>query len=350
MVQPQNDESIDPAATVVTKMREQGISSLPRNYELVYQFLNTSNAALIREYAALGQRPTQSQLDEVGRKFLPHHHGTNAAGVTRDRISDEMKGMIRLLKQDQSKLQRYSNLLGETSSRISGKTEPSLDALNGFFKTLSSATGDTIDKSDAIIHEMVDRAKELAQLKSELEEYKHQAATDPITKLSNRRAFDQRLSAIYDDKQSAMYHALLVADIDHFKMFNDTYGHQVGDRVLSVAATMMKNALEKDVFLARTGGEEFAVILSDTSLGAASEVAERIRRAIESTPLKNHNEGVDCGSITMTFGLCMAADASSAEELYKKADMVLYEAKNSGRNQVKVYTPKMKRAWAFLKR
>jgi len=350
VVQSQNLESIDPASTVITKMREEGISSLPRNYELVYQFLNTSNAALIREFGALGRRPSQSQLDDVGKKFLPHHHGASAVDLTRERISDEMQDMIRLFKQDQSKLQKYSNLLGETSSRISEKSAPSIDGLDGLFKILSSATGDTIEKSKAVIHQMVERTKELDQLKTELEEYKRLASTDAITRLSNRRAFDDRLSAIYDNNQGATDHALLVADIDHFKTFNDTYGHQVGDRVLSVTAAMMKKTLSSDVFIARTGGEEFAVILDDTSLDAAKEIGERIRLAIESTPLKNHNGGVDCGRITMTFGLCMAADASSAEELYRKADMVLYQAKNAGRNQLKTYTPKMKKVRAFFKR
>jgi diguanylate cyclase len=350
VIQSQNAEGIDPAATVITKMREQGISSLPRNYELVYQFLNTSNAALIREFAALGRRPTQLQLDDIGRKFLPHHHGASAVEQTRERISDEMQGMIRLFKQDQSKLQKYSNLLGETSSRMSEKSAPGRDVLGELVEVLSSATGDTMEKSEAVANQMVERAKEMAQLKAELEEYKRLATTDPVTRLSNRRAFDERLSAIYADKQSAMYHALVVADIDHFKMFNDTYGHQVGDRVLSVTAAMMKSTLGKDVFIARTGGEEFAVILDDTSLGAAMEIAERIRVAIEATPLKNHNDGQDCGRITMTFGLCMALDASSADELYSNADTALYEAKNTGRNQVKIYTPKMKKKWAFFKR
>lgn len=350
MIQSQNVEGIDPAATVITKMREQGISSLPRNYELVYQFLNTSNAALIREYAALGRRPTQSQLDDIGRKFLPHHHGASAVEQTRERISDEMQGMIRLFKKDQSALKKYSNLLGETSSRISEKSAPSLDVMGDLIKVLSSATGDTMEKSEAVVHQMVERAKEMVQLKSELEEYKRLATTDTITRLSNRRAFDERLSAIYEDKQRAMYHALLVADIDHFKVFNDTYGHQVGDRVLSVTGSVMKNSVSKDAFIARTGGEEFAVILDDTSLSAAMEIAEHIRLAIEATPLKNHNDGLDCGRLTMTFGLCMALDASSAAELYSNADMALYEAKKTGRNQVKVFTPKMKKKWGFFKR
>lgn len=350
MVHSPNSEGIDPATTVTTMMREQGISSLPRNYDLVYQFLNTSNATLIRDFSALGRRPTQSQLDDVGKKFLPHHHASSTVALNGKRVSDEMKGMIHRFKQDQSMLERYSNLLGETSSRMSGKRAPAPDVLDGLARTLSSATGDTRKKSQAIVHQMNEHAREMAALKAELEEYKRLASTDPITRLSNRRAFDERLSAIYADEKSPGHHALLVADIDHFKSFNDTYGHQVGDRVLSVAAAMMKNALGTEVFIARTGGEEFAIILDRTSLDAAAETAERIRLTIESTPLKDHHDGLDCGHITMSFGLCMAIDTSSAEELYKKADMVLYEAKQSGRNQLKIYTPKMKRMRAFFKR
>ncbi|MDF1607811.1 GGDEF domain-containing protein [Hoeflea sp. YIM 152468] len=350
MVHTHNPEGIDPATTVTMIMREQGISSLPRNYELVYQFLNTSNAALIRDYSALGRRPTQSQLDDVGKKFLPHHHGARTVERARDRVSDEIRGMIHLFKQDQSMLERYSTLLGETSSQMSGARTPGPDALNGLARTLSSATGETQTKSQAFVDQMNAHAREMAALRAELEEYKRLASTDPVTRLSNRRAFDQRLAAIYADETSPGHHALLVTDIDHFKSFNDTYGHQVGDRVLSVAAAMMQNVLGADVFLARTGGEEFAIILDRTNLQAAADIAERIRLAIQSTPLKNQHDGVDCGGITMSFGLCMAIDTSSAEELYKKADMALYEAKKSGRNQLKIYTPTMKRVRAFFKR
>lgn len=348
MDQLENVEGIDPASTVIIKMREQGISSLPRNYELVYQFLNTSNAALIREFAALGRRPTQLQLDEIGKKFLPHHHGISTAAQTSERISDEMKGVISLVKQDRSTRRKYSNLLGETSSRMSDGGASSSDALDKMVKAVSSATGETMEKGGAVIHQMIERAKEMAQLKAELEEYKRLATIDAITRLSNRRAFDDRLSAIYDGQQSGMHHALIVADIDHFKSFNDTYGHQVGDRVLSVAAAMMKNTLDKDVFIARTGGEEFAIILHGISLENAIGTAERIRLAIESTPLKNHHDGLDCGSITMSFGLCMATDAASPEELYRKADKALYQAKDAGRNQLKVHSPKNR--WPFFKR
>lgn len=350
MVHPENTETTDPAETVITRMREQGISSLPRNYELVYRFLNSSNPALIQEFAALGRRPTQLQLDAIGMRFLPHLHPVSAVEQSLECVFEEMRKIIRLFKQDRSRLEKYSTLLGETSARMSAKGVRSLDFLDDLNKVLSSATVDTMEKSKAIIQQMVERALELARLKAELEEYKRLSGIDPVTRLSNRRAFDKRLAAIYEDLKTVVSQALLVADIDHFKAFNDAYGHQVGDRVLRATAAVMTRTLGSDTFLSRTGGEEFAVILDDTSLEEAQATAERLRVAIESTPLKDQNDGVDRGHVTISLGLCMAADASGPANLYKKADAMLYEAKTSGRNQVKTHTPKMKRIMGLLKR
>ena len=349
VIQSQNVEGIDPASTVITKMREHGISSLPRNYALVYEFLNTTDADFIREFGALDHRPTQSQLDEIGKKFLPHHHGITVVEETRQRVSGEIKGLIRLYRQDQAARRQYSDLLDNTSSRISARTASGAAGVDSLVDVLSSATGDTLEKAEAFVRQMVERASEMAQVRSELEEYKRLATIDAITGLFNRRAFDERLSGIYKDPSAIPHHALLVADIDHFKKFNDTYGHQVGDRVLSVVAGVMKSVLSDEAFVARTGGEEFAVVLGGTTVDIAAGIADRIRLVVEKTSLKDHSGGLDCGRITITFGLCMASDAAGPEDLYGNADMALYAAKNSGRNRIRAFdrTIKMKKMLRF---
>lgn len=342
MIQSQKVEGNDLASAVITKMREQGISSLPRNYALVYEFLNTTDADFKREFGALGHRPTQAQLDEIGKKFQPHHHGITVVEETRERVSGEIKGLIRLYRQDQVARRQYSDLLDTTSSRISARTASGPVGVDALTEVLSSATGDTLEKAEAFVRQMVERASEMAQVRSELEEYKRLATIDTITGLSNRRAFDERLSDIYKDPSGIPHHALLVADIDHFKKFNDTYGHQVGDRVLSAVAGVMKSALSDEAFVARTGGEEFAIVLGGTTVDIATGIADRIRLVVEKAPLKDHSGGLDCGRITITFGLCMASDAAGPEDLYGNADMALYAAKNNGRNQIRAFDRKMK--------
>ena len=334
-------QSTNTAVTVISVMRRYGISALPRNYELVYEFLNTTNAALIREFTALGPSPTQSQLDIIGRKFFAHHHAAKVAEVVQERISDEFCDMVGLLEQDQSTLQNFSNLIGKNAARISATSAPSAEFLNNLAEVLSSATGDTIEKGQIVVRHIVESVRAMEMVKSELDEYKRLAKIDPLTKLNNRRAFDERISSIYEDNLTATSHALLVADIDHFKKLNDTHGHPVGDRVLSKIAAVITNSAGQEVFVARTGGEEFAIILNGKSLEVAVETSERIRLAIEATPFKNQKSGLDYGRITISIGICMASQASSAEEIYSQADTALYVAKNSGRNLSKIYNVEM---------
>lgn len=331
-------QMLDAATMVLATMRKKGIAGIPRNYELVYEALNASHAGLTRDFEAAGPSPTQAELDEIGRKYLPHHHKTTVVEGAHDRISDEVEAMVRLLKQEQSSLESYTRLLGETYQRISAKNAVSSEILSGILGMLSKATGNTMETGRVAVQHMLERACEMERVRLELDEYKRIANTDSLTRLSNRRAFDDALSTIYDSRREAMYHALIVCDIDHFKEFNDRYGHPVGDRVLGVVSAVMRSALRKDVFLARTGGEEFAIVLHGTSQEITMEVAERVRNAVENTPLRNQKTGVDYGPITISLGICMASDADNAFDLYNKADMALYMAKNSGRNQIRIYS------------
>ena len=346
-------QSLDTATMVLATMRRRGISGLPRNYELVYEALNSSNPRLSKQFEALGRDPSQEDLDALGKKVFPHHHRNGVVEGAHDKISGELEGMLRLLRQEQSSLESYSKLLGETYNRISTKSASSAEILSSVIGVLSNATGDTMEKGKVVVGHMVERAREMEQVKLELDEYKRIANTDPLTRLSNRRAFDEVLADIYNEPRSAMYHGLIVADIDHFKKFNDAFGHPVGDRVLGVVAAVMKSCLRKDVFVARTGGEEFAVVLKDTDLEVTMEVAERIRRTVELTPLKNQKTGVNYGPMTLSLGICMASDADGADELYNKADVALYTAKNTGRNRVQLYNPELNREfeknWALYK-
>ncbi len=126
------------------------------------------NSALIREFNALGNRPTQAQLDDVGKKFLTHCRGSSLVHVAHDRISDELQGMLRLLKNEQTSLESYSNLLDETCSRISAKNASSVEILGGIIKVLSLATGDTMEKGKVVVRELVERAQEMEHVKTEL--------------------------------------------------------------------------------------------------------------------------------------------------------------------------------------
>lgn len=162
-------------------------------------------------------------------------------------------------------------------------------------------------------------------------EVQRMVITDNLTGLYNRKYLNEHvMSSLKQDKQGA----LILMDIDHFKRVNDTFGHQVGDDVLIQVAEVLKSSIRKTDIAARWGGEELAVYLPDTMQDTAMEVAERIRFRIQeqTNPPVTISLGV--------AGWTLTEIAETVESLFGSADGVLYEAKNKGRNQVRVATQK----------
>ena len=174
----------------------------------------------------------------------------------------------------------------------------------------------------------------MREVKSKLEEYRRLAETDALTQLQNRRAFDQAIAGMYDSNRGIAFGALILADIDSFKSVNDRFGHPVGDRIIQIVASIMRSTVKERTFVARTGGEEFAVILEGSGEEATARLAEEIRQAVMEAPFVNVAKGTNYGPITISLGICMATQAQSPEDLYVKADRALYASKSAGRNRV----------------
>lgn len=343
----------DIAGQITYAMRTMGVSPIPRNYELFYEAYLGSNPALTREVAALGKKTTQEELDAIGIKFFGHHQPSVVDGA-HTRLIAELDGVVRMLKQEQNSLESYNRLLGETYNRINNKSNSSAELLRSAISLLSEATGDTMARGAQTAENMSLKSREMELVRQELDEYKRIANTDSLTRLSNRRAFDDKLATIYDNSMSSAITALVIADIDYFKKVNDTYGHPVGDKILATVATVIRANLRKDVFVARTGGEEFAFIIEGNTLDEVMQISERVRRSLEATPFKNSKSGVNYGPITMSLGICMADAADDPSDLYGKADTALYCAKNSGRNRTMTFEDGMRKefqkGWLIYKK
>ncbi len=163
------------------------------------------------------------------------------------------------------------------------------------------------------------------------------ATIDALTNLNNRRQFELRLwQEIATTKRQKNPLCAMMIDIDFFKKVNDTYGHASGDAVLRGVASIIKSTLRESDIPSRYGGEEFAVLLPYTHIEEAKIVGERLRKAVESTPIDINDEEADVKSISVTISMGLAEfnDAESGEELFERADKALYKAKESGRNMV----------------
>lgn len=164
----------------------------------------------------------------------------------------------------------------------------------------------------------------------EIEAHESEAHTDSLTQLANRRAFDTELSRRFAEWQrKATTFSLMILDVDHFKVFNDTHGHQAGDEVLrKVAASLTETCREMDI-PCRYGGEEFAIILPATPSRDATGLVERLRKGIESMTVEFEGKSLN---VTASFGLAQITAEDNEQSLLKRADEALYAAKDAGRN------------------
>ncbi|MBP1846054.1 diguanylate cyclase [Rhizobium petrolearium] len=335
-------QSSDLIGQIIYAVRSMGVAPIPRNYQLFYEAYIGSNPDLTRELAALGNRATQEELDELSHRHL----GTGQAVVIENahaKLVGELDSLLKLLRQEQSSLESYSKLLGETAQRISSKSNFSVDLLSSAISLLSEATGTTIAHGEMTAGGVVQRSQEMDQVRRELDEYKRIANTDSLTRIANRRAFDERLAGVYNHPVVLPLTALVLADIDNFKKINDSFGHPVGDKILATVASVIRSNVRKDVFVARSGGEEFAMIVEGNTPDEVMIICERIRRALETRTFRNSRSGVDYGPITISLGFAMGSQADDPGVLYANADTALYHAKNTGRNRAIFFEEGMKK-------
>jgi diguanylate cyclase len=182
------------------------------------------------------------------------------------------------------------------------------------------------------LRDQLDRARSEAEsLRHELDRVRDEALIDVLTGLPNRRCFEARLA----DCQAAVgaVPALLLTDIDHFKRVNDSFGHLFGDQVLRAVAQGMRACLEAGQFVARVGGEEFAVLLPACRPAQAQGLAERIRAAVAGSRIRRRDGG-ELGQVTVSLGVASRRPGEPPEAWFDRADKALYAAKHAGRNRV----------------
>ena len=305
------------------------------NFELWLHYVAAKDsevAAEIDTVLSSGEHFTDQVSQEIASNHLPAAKLSGQILKAGKTLSKELDTVSKAIETARETSTLYGQQLATASESLEGEDNASVRAM---VESLSSATQKVREENQVLESQLADTTDELGRLREHLEQVRRDAMTDALTMLANRKAFDEsmeRACADADDKHEVL--TLAVVDIDHFKSFNDTWGHQTGDQVLRYVASVIGRIGGEGVrFAARYGGEEFAVIFPGESSDLALAAMEEAREEISSRTLKRRSTNEDLGAITISTGIAEHRRGDQPVATLEAADGALYASKRAGRNR-----------------
>ena len=330
------------------ELQSEGVAPNPQNYVIWFEYLTGRNPALVR-YIELARskkvKLTAERHNEIYTKFFNSGLDGSIPEGWSEKIEAAASQIVQALDTAGAGTEKYGAALTAISGNLhSVESKSDISALVG---NILSKTN-TMNSEIHSLHEQIEESQtEISDLRHQLAKTQLDAVTDRLTTLANRRGFDLALEELTAESRTEVTPlCLIIADIDFFKNFNDTHGHQVGDQVLRLVGRPLDDGTKGRDIAVRYGGEEFAIILPDTPLEGATILAEHLRKTLESRKLARKGSSEGFGAITMSFGVTQYIPGENLEALVARADKLLYKAKEMGRNRVaaNMQDPDMKKS------
>ena len=321
---------------VIDEMERAGVWPTPLNFELWLHYLGDPEGPLgreIRRILAASEPFTEATADMLAAEYLP-----------RSRLSEEIRDAGRVLDRELAsvssaiaKAHRTQAAYGQTLDKAATSIDAAGDGveLKTIVTGLTAATRRVQRENETLEKKLDASTREVARLREHLEQVRRDAMTDALTNLANRKAFDEHLAAACEEAEARRQPLILaVLDIDYFKRFNDTWGHQTGDQVLRYVASVMGRSARPPRVAARYGGEEFAMIFPNESSEQVATALEAIRKEIASRSLRRRSTNDELGAVTISAGFAVRRPGECGSTLLERADAALYASKRAGRNRV----------------
>ena len=330
----QLDESVSLLKQVLPLMSEHRIPTVPPNYAIWYDYVANRNLELRQEI--------QQHMDR-GNDFSPEICRSLYERYYLDDMRAEVDGLQNAVRETVESvivelggldegISHYSSVLENCTHLLAG--EPTQEDLKQLVVDLARETMNTKEKANEVESSLQSMAGELHELRAQVNALSRDSRTDALTGIANRRAFDKAIVKLTGEaREQETPLCLVFADVDHFKAFNDTHGHLVGDLVLRFVAQEMQQCVKGRDTLARYGGEEFALLLPATPLKGAAMLAESIRAIVEAQTVTDES-GEELESVTISLGISQYVPGEDTASFIERADSCLYKSKEDGRNRV----------------
>jgi len=308
----------------------------PVNFGLFYNYVAGRSARLKEKLDEIlkGKKEwSQEDADKLFQRFL--------YGCDEDTLDDLREDLLVVVAQvvgavvDIAGKTAVSNAKIEKHMEKLASSRKITDVLSAVSSILSDSRSLMTETKQLETH-LSSSSDEMVRLKEELECVRHEVFLDALTGILNRRGFDQTLKKLVADAQDkgALSFSLILIDLDHFKQINDSHGHLIGDKVLKAIGGLLGKHTKGADFCARYGGEEYAILLPETRITNAFNLAENLRVGISKLVLKRPSTGEKMADITASFGVAAYRSGEAAEDFVGRVDKALYRAKHLGRNRV----------------
>jgi diguanylate cyclase len=332
----EHERTIALANIALGQIRALRLPAEPRNYEFFFHYAGARNAAFnraVNERLTAKKALSDADISELHQKFLAGGQAGDQVETLGAQVVGEIDQVMAMIDTAVGSASDYSATLADATQQIGHATDR--EALRVIVESLVGTTKDVERANHALEARLNASRQEIRQLHEKLETVRNESLTDPLTTLSNRKYFDQALERMMSDAaKKGEPLSLMMVDIDHFKAFNDNFGHLTGDQVLRLVALCVKENVKGLDIAARYGGEEFAVILPNTALRQALTVGEHIRRAVMMKELMKRSTGECLGRVSISAGIALHRKGETVQSFLGRADTCLYAAKRTGRNKV----------------
>ncbi|MBA2590443.1 MAG: GGDEF domain-containing protein [Alphaproteobacteria bacterium] len=323
------------AKTALGLMGGAGVVATPDNFELFYAYASGENPAISQVMGAIinAKQPfTPELLADLRLRCLSGARAAVAMESLGGNMSALINDMLGKLESSARDAADYKDTLSAATGELGSERNPA--DVRKLVEGLIAATRAMEERTKSLEGELQASSQQVSELRDKLDDVRKESMTDPLTHIANRKAFDDAVEAARKASAEGEEVCLLMCDIDHFKKFNDSWGHQTGDQVLRLVASCLAENVKGRDTAARYGGEEFAVLLRGTPLEAATMVANQIRTTVETKKLVKKSTGDVLGTITISIGVAKFTPGEATETVIRRADACLYGAKHSGRNLV----------------
>ncbi len=338
-MQPAKNPASSIAFRVATAMHQMGIEGLPRNYELVYEVYAGNNPDLVRDFVALGRNKSQEALDEVGRKYLPHHHEEGVLKQQSGKIRSEMNNFMSLLQDERTSLGDYSRILGEASRTIRGDGSPSVSELSQSINVLKAATERQVSQNSTLSGRVAAQTQALGEVQQEMDQTETAKFTDAQTGLGNRRSFNKALAKVYANPVLPVSCGIALAEIDDMQRFADPAAAALLEQYVRQASRVVSAVVgtEGDDLAFRLDGGRFSMLFYAADGAEISRMVDLVRSRLRLTNIIHPATARSCGPALMSYGICMSRQAANGFDLIAYAERALASSKAAGGDSVTIY-------------